>query len=97
MYKNLNAYFGARTESKARIPPTRNVFLPLSEDLGRYAPVTAAIGHEPSSLRSSGDGHRVPMTFSDTSNLTANQGSIGDLIVETRFYPPVENETKMSR
>ena len=63
-------------------------------DWGRYAPVTAAIGHEPSSLRSSGDGHRVPMTFSDTSNHTANQRSIGDLTVETRFYPPVKNETK---
>ena len=72
-------------------------FYLFPEDWGRYAPVTAAIGHEPSSLRSSGDGHRVPMTFSDTSNLTANQGSIGDLIVESRFYPPVENETKMPR
>ena len=52
----------------------RNTFLPFG-DWGRYAPVTAAIGHEPSSLRSSRDGHRVHMTFSDTSNHTANQGS----------------------
>ena len=78
----------------SRIP--RQLFLPFG-DLGRYAPVTAAIGHEPSSLRSSRDGHRVPMTFSDTSNHTAKQMSIGDLTVETRFYPPVENETKMTR
>ena len=74
----------------------RNTFLPF-RDWGRYAPVTAAIGHEPSSLRSSRDGHRVPMTLSDTSNHTANQRSIGDLIVETRFYPPVKNETEMTR
>jgi hypothetical protein len=37
------------------------------------------------------------MTLSDTSNHTANQRSIGDFTVETRFYPPVENETKMTR
>ena len=74
----------------------RKLFLPVG-DWGRYAPVTAAIGHEPSSLRSSRDGRRVPMTFSDTSNHTANQRSIGDLTVETRFYPPVKNETKMTR
>ena len=37
------------------------------------------------------------MAFSDTFNHTANQRSIGGLIVEARFYPPVENETKMTR
>ena len=63
----------------------RNTFLPFG-DWCRYAPVTAAIGHEPSSLRSSRDGRRVPMTFSDTSNHTANQRSIGEMIIETRFY-----------
>ena len=35
--------------------------------------------------------------LNDTSNHTANQRSIGDLTVETRFYPPVENETRMTR
>ena len=60
----------------------------FSGEWGRYAPVTAAIVHEPSSLRSSRDSHRVHMTFSDTFNHTANQRSIGGLIVETRFYPP---------
>ena len=74
----------------------RNTFLPFG-DWGRFAPVTAAVGHEHSSVRSSGDGHRAPMTLSDTSNRTANQRSIGDLKVETRFYPPVKNETKMTR
>ena len=69
----------------------------FSGEWGRYAPVAAAIGHEPSSLRSSRDGHRLPMTFSDTSNHTANQRSIGDLKVETRFYPSVKNETEMTR
>ena len=62
-----------------------------------FSPRSTENGHEPSSLRSSRDGHRVPMTFSDTSNHTANQRSIGDLTVETRFYPPVKNETKMTR
>ena len=33
------------------------------------------------------------MTFNDASNHTANQRSIGGLIVETRFYHPVKNET----
>jgi hypothetical protein len=37
------------------------------------------------------------MTFSDTFCHTANQRSIGDFTVETRFYPPVENETEMTR
>jgi len=37
------------------------------------------------------------MTLSDTSNHTAKQRSIGDLVVETRFYPPVKNETEMTR
>ena len=69
----------------------------FSEGWGRYAPVTAAIGHEPSSLRSSRDGHQAPLTLSDTFNHTANQRSIGDLIVETRFYPPIKNETEMTR
>ena len=32
-----------------------------------------------------------------TSNHTANQRSIGDLTVETLFYPPVKNETRMTR
>ena len=68
----------------------RNTFLPFG-DWGRFAPVTAAVGHEHSSVRSSGDGHRAPMTLSDTSNHTADQRSIGDLIIETRFYPPPKN------
>ena len=48
-----------------------------------FSPRSTENGHEPSSLRSSRDGHRVPMTFSDTSNHTANQRSIGDLTVTT--------------
>ena len=68
----------------------RKPFLPFSEDLGRYAPVTAA---SPLSVRPSRDDHRASLTFSDT----FNQSSIGGLIVETRFYPPVKNETKMTR
>ena len=35
--------------------------------------------------------------LNDTSNHTANQRSIGDLTVETLFYPPVKNETRMTR
>ena len=70
------------------------MFLPFSEDWGRYAPVTAA---SPPSVRPSRDGHRASMTFNDASNHTANQRSIGGLMVETRFYPPVKNETKMTR
>ena len=58
----------------------RKLFLPFQKD-------GVAIGHEPWSLSSSRDGHRVPMTFSDNSNHTAKQRSIGDLTVETRFYP----------
>ena len=68
----------------------RNTFLPFG-DRGRFAPVTAAVGHEHSSLRSSGDGHRAPMTFSDTFYRAAHKKSTGDLIIETRFYPPLKN------
>ena len=58
---------------------------------GRFAPVTAAVGHEHSSLRSSSDGHQAPMTFSDTFYHAAHKKSIGVLIIETRFYPPHKN------
>ena len=68
----------------------RNTFLPFG-DWGRFAPVTAAVGHEHSSLRSSGDGHQAPMTFSDTFYHAAHKKSIGVLIIETRFYPPPKN------
>ena len=74
----------------------REILFTFSGEWGRYAPVTAAIGHEPSSLRSRRDGHRAPMTLSDTSNHTTNQRCIGDRIVETRFYPHVKNETRMT-
>ena len=60
-------------------------------DRGRFAPVTAAVGHEHSSLRSSGDGHRAPMTFSHAFYHAADQRSIGGLIIDTRFYPPPKN------
>ena len=66
----------------------------LLEEWGRYAPVTAA---SPPSVRPSRDDHRATLTFSDTFCHIAVQRSIGDLIVETRFYPPVKNETKMTR
>ena len=61
--------------------------LPIG-DRGRFAPVTAAVGHEHSSLRSSGDGHRTPMPFSHAFYHAAHQRSIGGLIIDTRFYPP---------
>jgi hypothetical protein len=51
---------------------TNQIKLNAVKSNGTHRP---AIGHEPSSLRSSRDGHRVHMTFSDTSNHTANQGS----------------------
>ena len=66
------------------------MFLPFG-DRGRFAPVTAAVGHEHSSLHSSGDGHRAPINFSDTFYRAAHKKSIGDLIIETRFYPPPKN------
>ena len=59
------------------------MFLPFSEDWGRYAPVTAA---SPSTGRPSRDGHRASLTFSDVFCHIAVQRSIGGLIVETRFY-----------
>ena len=62
--------------------------LPIG-DRGRFAPVTAAVGHEHSSLRSSGDGHRTPMPFSHAFYHAAHQRSIGGLIIDKRFYPPL--------
>ena len=66
--------------SRSCIP--RKLFLP-AEDWGRYAPVTAAILRRSAPVAMTIE---VSMTFNDTFVASANQRSIGGLMVETRFY-----------